>query len=139
MKTEILEKKTVDIKTLEIKAKVRYWEDAVVNGEPDTDGDRIPCRNGNMWCPVIEVDTGRIKNWIPGVTADIHFKVCDAGSYYLLDDSGKIVLQIEQDYVPNKLVPGEYGDYIIMQVAENGMITDWPTHPSFENFPQPEL
>lgn len=134
MKAEILVKQEVDIKTCEIKAKVRYWEDATINGVEDTEGDLTPCREGDLWAPIIDVETGRILNWKQGVKASVHFKVCDCGSYYLKDAVGNVVLSIEGDYVPHGLVPGDYGDYIIMDISEDGIITNWPKNPSFEDF-----
>ena len=132
MKANVKIEKEVDIKTIEVKAHVRYWEDATINGVTDEEGTLTPCREGDLWCPVIDIDTGIILNWEKGKTADVHFKVCDGGSYYLKDTDGNIVLSREQDYVPNNLIPGEYGDYIIMSIDENGKIADW--EPSLDDF-----
>lgn len=126
--------KEIDIKTVLVEAGVRYWEDATVNGVEDTEGNLIPLRKGNLWCPEIDIDNGTILNWPVGTKADIHYKVCDAGSYHLKDVKGNIVLSIENNYVPNNLIPGEYGDYIIMTVDENGKIAEWPEEPSIEDF-----
>lgn len=133
MKAIIKVEKEVELKTVLVKAGVRYWEDGQVNGVEDTDG-IIPCRDGDCWCPEIDIDNGIILNWTKGVKADVHYKVCDEGSYYLKDDGGNVVLSIEQDYVPNELIPGKYGDYIIMQIDESGVIVNWPKNPSIENF-----
>lgn len=127
MKATITIKKEVEVKTLSVKAKVRYWEDASINGMEDTDGTLTPCRDGKCWCPEIDVDSGIITNWTKGTSAFIHFKVCDEGSYYLKDDSGEIVAKIEDDYVPRVMCPDKngYGDYIIMNIDENGQIDKW--------------
>jgi len=127
MKTKIKIEKEVEIKFLQVKAGVRYWEDATINGVEDENGDLTPCRVDDLWCPNIDIDTGIITNWKQGTTANIHFKVCDAGSYYLLDENRNDVLSIENDYVPAILCPKEngYGDYIIMDVDENGKIDKW--------------
>lgn len=82
--------------------------------------------------PEIDIDTGIITNWIKGVTADVHFKVCDSGSYYVKDAEGNVVLSREDEYVPNCLIPGKYGDYIIMTIDENGKIAEW--NPSLDDF-----
>lgn len=134
MKAEVSVKKEVDIKSCLIKAEVRYWEDGTVNGVEDTNGDLIPCRKGDLWCPEIDIETGRILNWTQGVRADVHYKICDAGSYYLKDAEGNTVLSIEDDYVPNQLIPGSYGDYIEMHINEQGMIINWSASPSFDDF-----
>lgn len=128
MKVTIKVEKEVEVKTLHVEAGVRYWEDAVINNEPDTEnGDNIPCKKGELWKPVIELETGKILNWEQGKSADVHYKVCDAGSYFLKDELGWTVLSIEQDYVPSLLCPKEkgYGDYIIMDIDENGFIQHW--------------
>lgn len=70
MKAKIKIEKEVELKTLSVKAGVRYWEDAEVNGVEDTDGTLIPCRNGDDWCPEIDIETGRILNWEQGKTAN---------------------------------------------------------------------
>jgi hypothetical protein len=132
MKATIKIEKEVDIKTVYVEAHVRYWEDATINGVVDEDGTLTPCRKGELWCPIIDIDTGIITNWTIGVTADVHLKVCDAGSYFLKDAEGNIVLSREDNYVPNCLIPGSYGDYIEMQIDENGKIANW--EPSLDDF-----
>lgn len=134
MKIKIKVEKEVEIKYCQVAAHVRYWEDAEVNGVEDTDGTLIPCRDGDLWCPQINVDTGVIVNWEQGKTAKVHFKVCDSGSYSLQNEYGNNILMIEDDYVPNKLIPGEYGDYIIMSIDENGKIIEWETPADFSDF-----
>lgn len=131
MKATITIEKEVDVKTVLVKAGV-YWEDATISGIEDTDGDRIPCRVGNLWCPEIDIDTGVIINWVKGVKASVHYKVCDSGSYYVKDADGNVVLSREDEYVPNDLIPGKYGDYIIMTIDENGKIAEW--NPSLDDF-----
>lgn len=128
MKVTVKIEKEVEIKTLEAKAGVRYWEDSTVNGVDDNyNGDLIPCRVGDYWCPVIDIDSGVILNWSKGVKAEVHYKVCDDGSYYLKDVDGNVALSIENDYVPSILCPKEngFGDYIIMDVDEDGKIENW--------------
>jgi hypothetical protein len=110
-----------------VRAGVRYWEDATVNGVQDTDGDLIPLREGDMWKPTIELETGRIMGWPFGIGAVIHYKVCDAGEYYLESDNGKR-LKWKGDYVPNDLLAiggNGYGDYIILEIMPDGLIKGW--------------
>lgn len=127
MELTLTVKKQVEVKTLHVRAKVRYWEDATINGVEDKDGKLMPCRQNEMWCPIIDLETGRITNWETGTLASIHYKVCDAGSYYLKDSEGNTVASIEEDYVPSLLCPEEngYGDYIIMEVNNLGEIRGW--------------
>ena len=112
----------IEVKYLRARCGVRYWEDATVNGVEDTDGN-VPCREGENWCPLINLETGKIENWTEGVTADIHYKVCDDGEYDLLDAEKNVVTSID-GYVPNMLSPEEngYGDYVIMHVGTDGVI-----------------
>lgn len=130
------ETKSVPVKFIRARCGVRYWEDATVNGVEDTDGSRIPCREGTAadndnlgggnWCPTIDLDTGIIENWPKGTTASIHYKVCDDGDYELLDEARNVVATID-GYVPSLMCPeGEgYGDYVIMEIDGDGRIAKW--------------
>lgn len=108
-------------------AGVRYWEDAYVNEVEDTDGTLIPGRVGDEWRAKIEIATGKIVGWPEGTTADIHYKVCDAGIYWLLDDEGR-KLACRDGYVPAGFFchgDNGYGDYIILRVGTDGQIADY--------------
>lgn len=126
MQVTIKELRQIDVKFLHANCGVRYWEDASVNGTEDTDGTLIPCRDGDTWSPLIDLETGTIQDWPAGTTADIHYKVCDDGQYALLDADRHIIKTIV-GYVPRIMCPSEngYGDYVIMQVGEDGRIADW--------------
>lgn len=113
---------------LVVEAGVSYWEDATVNGVEDTDGSLIPFGHGSHWCPVIELATGQIRDWPQGTTADIHYKVCDAGEYWLADEAGNRLAKWKGDYVPDNLLcvgDSGYGDYIILKVGTDGKIIGW--------------
>lgn len=116
----------VAVKYLKVEAGVRYWEDASVNGTDDEDGSLIPCRAGDCWCPVIDLETGTIEGWPVGTTASIHYKVADAGRYCLLD-AGRGEVVARDGYVPKIMSPGGdgYGDYIIMDIDGAGKIAKW--------------
>jgi hypothetical protein len=126
MKATVKVTKEVEIKWLWVSAEVRHWEDATVNGIEDAEGTLIPCRKQDCWEPWIDIDTGIIKDWPKGTTAEIHYKVCDAGVYDLVDEKGDTIISVE-DYVPTCLCPEEqgFGDYIIMSVNEDGQIQGW--------------
>lgn len=130
---EITETKRAAVAFLKVEAEVRYWEDGKINGVADDDGSLIPCRDGDSWCPVIDLATGIIEGWPEGTTADIHYKVCDAGRYTLLDANRKPVKTID-GYVPAIMWPGGegYGDYIIMKIDGAGKIEKW--HRDFDAF-----
>ncbi len=128
MKVILKIEKEVEIKTLTVKAGVRYWEDTEINGEQDSDnGDNIPCKKGGLWRPEIDIDSGRILNWEIGKNAKVHYKVSDCCGWEIRDNDGNIVVSQEDGYVPDSLCPEEngYGDYIIMDIDENGMIDKW--------------
>lgn len=108
---------------IEVEAGVRYWEDAIVNGEPDDHG-LIFGRDGDAWKVRIDLAEGRIVGWPPGWTAQIHYKVCDDGRYWLLDAAGARIAS-RDGYVPDDfLCHGNdgYGDYIILNVGADGLI-----------------
>ena len=127
MEATIKVEKTVQLTTLEVFANVRYWEDATINGVRDENEDLTPCKKGDLWCPIIEIDSGQITNWVKGTVADIHFKVCDQCAWGIKDENGQVLLKSEGDYVPGSLSPKEngYGDYIIMDIDADGFIKDW--------------
>lgn len=126
MKATIKIEKEVEIVTIKIEVAVRYDEEDIPND--------FPMRMGDLWSASVEVDTGKILNWPIGRSGDLHMKVVDEGSYSLLDKDSNIILSIEQDYVPNGIVPGRYGDYIDLKIDENGIITNWKKNPSIEDF-----
>ncbi|ENV37485.1 hypothetical protein F959_01608 [Acinetobacter venetianus RAG-1 = CIP 110063] len=118
----------LNIQKIKVKAHVRYWEDTTINDVDDTeDGKNVPCKLGELWCPVINVDTGIIENWEIGKTAFIHYKVVDGCGWELLDSTRKVIKSQDEGYVPKTLCPAEcgYGDYIIMNIDVNGQIAKW--------------
>lgn len=131
MKVKIKIEETFNATHLLARVGTRYWEDATVNGIEDVDGDLIPCRDGDYWCPKINIETGQIENWKQGTTADIHYKSCDDNEFQLLDENGHLIKQIE-GYVISTMCPEEngYGDYVIMKIDENGFIQNWVFYPN---------
>ena len=126
MKTKIKVEKEVDVKRVRMDVAVRYDDE-------DMPYD-FPFRTNDMWLVTIDIDSGQIVDWPKGIAHDLYMKVTDNGSYYLMDDEGNTVASIEDNYVPNSLIPGEYGDYIDLKIDENGIIKNWPKKPSFEDF-----
>lgn len=126
MKVTIKKPQTFEAAILEVSAGFPYWEDATVNGVKDEDGTLMPFRVGDYWKPTIDVNTGQIKDWPQGTTANIHYKICDDGTYTLKTAEGETILE-KDGYVPDIMCPGDegYGDYIIMTVNESGVIEGW--------------
>lgn len=138
MKITLKVEKEFDAKFLQVKAAVRYWDDTKINGENDTvNGDNIPCKKGEVWSPLIEIETGKIVDWEIGKTAEIHYKVCDEGIYTLYDEVGKDIKTLD-GYVISDLAIGEsgFGDYIILTIDGNGVIQNW--NPKLSEFLEDE-
>jgi hypothetical protein len=88
-----------------------------------------------VWRIRVAVDTGKIEGWPEAAgKVDLFCKPRDSGSYRLYAPDGKCVGEIEQNYVPNRLVPGEYGDYLGFYIDAQGVITNWPTNPDVTDF-----
>src|SRR6266702_5546950 len=103
-----------------------------VRDEPVEDGGMLPnfpFRRGNTWTATVAIDTGRIQLWNERGTFWLFEKVVDQGTYELLDVDGDVLATIENDYVPNGVVPGQYGDYVDLKIVD-GVITNWPKQPN---------
>ena len=82
------------------------------------------------WCPVIDVNEGKVLDWPENFVFVTHFKVCDQGIYVYSnqDESMQIVSQdCDLYYVPNWLCDWDegYGDYIYIQINGDGSIENW--------------
>lgn len=124
---------TYDVFFLKAEMQVRYWEDGIINGVEDTDDDpKIPLRKGDMWLLEIHLHDGSIRDWPVGTMAKVHYKVCDAGVYHLLDADRQVVIT-KAGYVPSMLAPqgGGYGDYVILDIGPDGIIKGWKASLSY--------
>ena len=126
MKLKVKIEQEVEISTVHIEVAVRYEEEDIPND--------FPLRKDDLWIADVDIDTGRIKDWPIGKSGRLSMKVCDEGTYTLLDKTGKIIATRAQDYVPNDLIPGEYGDYIDLKIDAQGFITNWPKKPNLSEF-----
>ena len=135
MEKEVNIKKVVNFTLLKTRIGARYWEDATVNGVEDAEGDLIPLRDGDCWCPTIDIETGIIQEWPIGTTADVHYKCCDDGEYWLVADDG-FTLKYPGYYVPTILdiTKKGFGDYVIIKIDENGQILNWPKNHNVDDF-----
>ena len=104
----------------------------------DDEGDDIPTDFPllndlkNLWVADINIDTGKIENWKTGKARKLFAKVCDAGVYTLFDSDGNQVSRID-GYIP-EIVPNEYGDYINLDIDEEGYIRNWNNNVSLDEF-----
>ncbi len=115
---------------------VRYWEDAAVNGLKEcNDAPTIPLRtiinnrygkDQEYWNIKVNIETGKILDWPHGTVASVHYKVCD-DCYFTLFDKNMEVMKKVESYVPSAidLYNDSFGDYIIFDIDEEGMIQDW--------------
>lgn len=114
-------------KYIEVAADVRYYEDGEYH---DQQGNVVatPFICGGAWVPVIDITIGKFKNWPRGTVANICYKVCDAGEYWLIDENMKRIAKWKGYYVPNEFLShgdNGYGDYIIMKVDYMGYIEEF--------------
>lgn len=126
MKVEVL--KPVEIEVHTVKINVKLYDDVTEN---------IPNfllnKHGEFEIE-IEVDTGKVVNWSGVESIQIFDKVCDCGTYTLFDKNGSRIVEVINDYVPNDLIPGNYGDYIDLQINMDGVVTNWPKKPDVSYF-----
>lgn len=82
--------------------------------------------NHLRWRPIIDIKEGVITNWRKGVTAHAFYKVCDDGTYSLLDADKQVLYEVNS-YVPDCLAIEDsgFGDYIDMVIDEDGKIKNW--------------
>lgn len=136
MKIKLKIEKEFDARYLLVDAEVRYWEDSKLNGvDDDSESPKMPCNDGLSWKPLIDLEESFITNWDMGNAAYLHYKVCDAGIYTLLDKDHKKITTY-RGYVLDMLCPngGGYGDYIIMDIDDTGYIKNFK--PDFKEFIQ---
>lgn len=131
MKALIKVEKEVEIKTVIVTIEPRYIGDSEDDDMP-TDFPLLDDAK-EIWCASIDIDNGKIKDWPIGEVREMFVKVCDQGLYSLLDADGNEVAKID-GYVPNGLIPGEYGDYVDLKIDAEGVITNWPKYPDLSAF-----
>lgn len=129
MKATVLQPTEIEVAFIRIEIAVRYGEEDIPND--------FPMREGDMWRATVAMDNGEIQNWraprgFDG--AEMYMKVCDCGTYTLLNHCGEEVAKIENDYVPHGVVPGEWGDYVKLQINAAGKIENWPKYPCLKDF-----
>lgn len=136
-----------DVRYLRIDVGPRYWEDAIVDGNEDISFEAqakgakplmpfaVFCEDTAKRCKAdsyrwqLDIDLKELKivDWPIGITAKPFYKVCDDGTYYLLDEN-KNVLMEKNSYVPDILSYKEdgYGDYIDMKIDVYGNLVGFP-------------
>lgn len=126
MKTTVKTEVEIVVHTIEVILPIRYGTEDI--------SDDFPLRNGDTWRAVIEVDTGKIRDWpCDGIARELHMKVVDEGTYILRTPTGLEIKRREDDYVPD-IIPGSYGDYVELSIDDNGVITNWNSRASVQDF-----
>lgn len=122
MKLTLLVAKEVAFDAVRLRAELRYPEEDCPDGMFGLTGDVLDV--------VIDLEpVAKIRGW-KGPSIDLHTKVCDCCSVWLLDGD-TVVATRENDYVPG-FMPGEhYGDYVILDIDSNGVIANWEKHPDY--------
>lgn len=94
----------------------------------------FPGREGDVLTLTLLIDSCKVKDWPKEYgPANCYLKVCDQGTYELLDDQYEIVGEIVNDYVPS-CVPNDYSDYINLDIEEDGRVINWyPTQEQIED------
>ena len=94
-----------------------------------------PLVSKGVWSGIINLKTHKLLNWkLEYGSLYLQAKVCDSGTYFLLDKDKKTICKIA-DYVPNGLIPevDGCGDYIRLRINEDDMI-NWFEEPDFSDF-----
>ena len=123
---EIPTAKQVNVQYIKLSIPVRYEDE-------DMPYD-FPLRNGDVWEAIINLDNNQIENWPQGKSGSFSTKVCDEGTYTLLDENKNVIAEIKENYVPNKVIPGKYGDYVNMNIDETGKVINMPNPLDFSSF-----
>jgi hypothetical protein len=122
-----------EIGFIRLHSNIRYVEDAIVNGENDDENNpRMPFiekvnKDEVFWTIDIDANTGVVKNWPTGMTAQVHYKSCDENDISFFGLGGNLLREVHWCYVPDflSIEDSGYGDYIIINIDENGKIHNW--------------
>ena len=114
---------TVAFDAVRIEAKIRH---------ADEDCPGLPFLDGELefWRAVIDLEpVATIRGW-PGPEYMLETKVCDECSVYLLNGD-EVVAMREDNYVPSFMPGDHYGDYLILDIAADGVIRNWKKSPDY--------
>lgn len=121
-------------KTIKQEVKVKSVQLTVFPRHIDEEEDFVPLMNGSQFNAIIDLETKKIRFWPEGEEREYYWKICDSGSYFLLGEDDEIIASIIDNYVPNKLLPGDWGDYLDLKIDSKGLITNFPESPALTEF-----
>ncbi|MBF0803326.1 MULTISPECIES: hypothetical protein [unclassified Neisseria] len=126
MKIEVLKPVEIEVYAVRINAAL---DEESAETVPD-----FLLQDGGDFEILIEIDTGRVVGWQGNVPVRIADKLSDSGTYTLLDKDMNHIARLEHEYVPNRLIPGDYGDYINLKINAEGCVENWPKQPDVSEF-----
>lgn len=116
MKLKIMVETKVSFNAIRLCAVMRYQEEDCPDGMFGLNDDTLDV--------VIDLEpVAKIRGWT-GPAIELHTKVCDQCSVWLLDGE-KVVASRLDDYVPGFMPGNHYGDYVILDIDESGVIANW--------------
>lgn len=144
MKFTIMMPVEIQVSAVRLVLPIRYGEEDIpkdfpmrfeAGGWTNVFTDRKNIDKYDAFIVVVDIDTGQIRDWPKqDGPVSVEMKVCDEGIYILYDETGKQIAKIEEDYVPHGVCPGQYGDYVDLQISATGLITNWPKKPNVQKF-----
>ncbi len=84
----------------------------------------------------INIADAKICDWNCNSFFRLRAKICDSGTYVLLDKDMNPILQIA-GYVPNEVIPPQehgWGDYVEFYISSEGKVVNWPEDPDLTVF-----
>ena len=130
MKIKVMKEVEIEVKKVVIEFCPRYLdeEESAFHKSKDT-----PMFDGNKVSITFSPETGVIFGWPDSKPVSIYEKICDEGTYILLDENNNEVAAIRENHVPS-VVPNEFGDYISLEINDMGKITNFIPNPDFSDF-----
>ena len=112
----------------------------------DDEGD-LPVEDKNFAIPLydegnrqfdftVDIADAKVCDWSYNSFFRFRAKVCDSGTYVLLDKDMNPILQIA-GYVPDEVIPPQeysWGDYVEFDISADGKVMNWPKEPDLSVF-----
>ena len=84
----------------------------------------------------VNIADTKVCDWNYNSLFRLRAKICDSGTYVLLDKDMNPILQIA-GYVPDEVIPPQehsWGDYVEFNISSDGKIMNWPKEPDLQVF-----